>query len=293
MKFSIVIPTYNRPGHVAELLEAWERVEYPKDDYELILADDGGRESLEPVVGPWEGRLSVRLLRLEHVSASSARASGLAVARGELVLCSDDDCRPDPGVLRAYAEAAREHPGAALGGPVVNLLVDDVYATATQEMITFIGEEWNRVGACFFTFSSLVFPAGAFRANGGFDAGWLWRTGEDRDVCRRWCESGGEMVSVPGALMGHAHGLTLRKYWRQHFHYGQGNYASRRNRRNEAGAPDFSGVGFYWRLLTRPFRGYGFGRAVILLGLILLAQVANVWGTLDAARRVAGGGRAD
>ena len=289
MKFSIVIPTCNRPGHVAALLEAWDRVEYPKDDYELILADDGGSEPLDGVVGPWPGRVPVKLLRLEHVSASSARASGLAVAVGELVLCSDDDCRPDPGILRAYAEAAREHPGAALGGPVTNVLVGDVYATATQEIITFIGEEWNRAGACFFTFSSVVFPAVAFRACGGFDAGWLWRTGEDRDVCRRWCESGGVMVPVTGAVMGHAHGLTLRKCWRQHFHYGQGTEASRRNRRNGAGAPDFSGPGFYWRLLTRPFRGYGFGTAVLVLGLILLAQVANVWGTMDAARRVAGG----
>lgn len=288
MKFSVIIPTYNRPGHVAGLLEAWERVDYPKDEYELILADDGGREPLDAVVSPWKGRVPVKLLRLAHVSASSARASGLAAAIGELVLCSDDDCRPEPGILKAYAAAAREHPGAALGGPVLNLLPGDVYATATQEIITFAGEEWNRAGACFFTFSSVVFPARAFRACGGFDGGWLWRTGEDRDICRRWCESGGRMVPVPGAVMGHAHGLTLRKYWRQHFHYGQGNYASRRNRRNGAGAPDLSGGGFYWRLFTRPFRHYQAGKACVLLGLILLAQVANVFGWVDARRREAG-----
>lgn len=288
MKFSVIIPTYNRPGHVAGLLEAWERVDYPKDEYELILADDGGREPLDAVVSPWKGRVPVKLLRMAHVSASSARASGLAAAIGELVLCSDDDCRPEPGILKAYAAAAREHPGAALGGPVLNLLPGDVYATATQEIITFVGEEWNRAEACFFTFSSVVFPADAFRACGGFDGGWLWRTGEDRDICRRWCESGGRMAPVPEAVMGHAHGLTLRKYWRQHFHYGQGNYASRRNRRNGAGAPDLSGGGFYWRLFTRPFRHYQAGKACVLLGLILLAQVANVFGWVDARRREAG-----
>jgi hypothetical protein len=96
------------------------------------------------------------------------------------------------------------------------------------------------------------------------------------------------MVPVPGAVMGHAHGLTLRKYWRQHFHYGQGNYASRRNRRTGAGAPDFSGLEFYWRLFTRPFRHYSTGKACVLLGLILLAQVANVFGMMDAVLREAG-----
>ena len=70
---------------------------------------------MDGVVGPWLGRVPVKLLRLEHVSASSARASGLAVAVGELVLCSDDDCRPDPGILRAYAEAARELAAELLG----------------------------------------------------------------------------------------------------------------------------------------------------------------------------------
>lgn len=291
MLFSVAIPTYDRPRHVTELLEAWSRVDFPRDEFEIVLADDGGSAALEPIVAPFVERgLPVTLLTLPHRSASAARAAAADRARGALLLCMDDDCRPSPGLLRAYAAAARAHPGAALGGPFDNLLVDDFWATATQEIICFVTEEWNPDpnDANFFTFSNLVFPLAEFRRFGGYDAGWLWRTGEDRDVCRRWREWGGRMVFVPDAMVTHAHGLDWWRFLRQHFHYGQGNYASLSRRRPGAeGAPFWSGVGFYARLVARPFRRFPPARAVALLGAFLLAQVANVVGFVNAAWRVA------
>lgn len=297
--FSIVVPTFERPRHVAELLAAWARVDFPRDRFELIVADDGGTADLGSLVGA-AGGLPVRLLTLPHRSASAARAAGLAAARGDFILCTDDDCLPDPGILRGYEAAIARHPGAALGGPVDNVLVDDVFATATQDIITYVCAAWNRdpAAARFFTFSNVVFPAARFRAAGGFDPDWRWRTGEDRDVCRRWCEEGGRMVVVPDARMGHAHGLSLRRFLRQHFHYGQGNHATTR-RRSVAGAgpPDWSGPGFYAGLFLYPFRVHPPGRAAVVAGLVGLAQVATLAGSIDARLRwramtEGGGGRA-
>lgn len=290
MLFSIIIPTYNRPHHVTELLEAWTRVDFPRTDFEIVLADDGGSADLGPIVAQYaEQGLPVTLLKLPHRSASAARAAAIDHVQGEFVLCMDDDCRPSQRLLKAYADAARAHPGAALGGPFDNLLVDDFWATATQEIICFVTEEWNRDpnDANFFTFSNLVFPMAEFHQFGGYDSQWLWRTGEDRDVCRRWREWGGRMVFVPDAMVTHAHELTWWRFLRQHFHYGQGNYASLSRRRSNArGAPSWSGAGFYARLVARPFRRFPPARALALLAAFSLAQAANLVGFVNAAWRV-------
>lgn len=86
---SVVIPTYNRPGALAELLEALLRQRY--EPMEILVVNDGG----EPVDGvcAMYPELDVRIIDLpvnrKHVHARNA---GLAAARGEYVmLCDDDD----------------------------------------------------------------------------------------------------------------------------------------------------------------------------------------------------------
>lgn len=291
--FSVVIPTFRRAGHVRDLLVAWGAVDHPRDDFEIIVADDGGGVDLASVVAQAPVGLTVRLLTLPHRSASAARAAGLAAARGRYVLCTDDDCRPDPAILRAYAASISQHPGAALGGRVVNGLPGDLFATTTQDILTYVCDEWNcdPDAARFFTFSNVLFPAGRLRAIGGFDPDWTWRTGEDRDVCRRWCEAGERMVRCDAAVMHHLHGLTWRKFVRQHFHYGQGNHVAAELRTVAgAGAPDWSGLRFYMRLLALPFRVHPLPRSLAVAALVVLAQAATLAGSIEA--RLSGSARA-
>lgn len=286
--FSVVIPTFNRPRHVEELLRSWTAVDFPRNDFEILLADDGGAVDLAPIVDRFAAGIPVRLLRLPHVSASAARSSALAQAKGAYVLCSDDDCRPDPLILKSYERALQVCPEAAMGGEVRNFLTEDVFASATQEIISFVVEEWNKdpQNAKFFTVSSLLFPADALRSIGGFDPMWLERTGEDRDICRRWCESGRQMVYCPDALMWHAHGLTFRKFCRQHFNYGEGNWASRYRRKvAHAGAPDFSGCWFYIKLFARPFRSFHLSFALRVAAAMIVAQMTNIAGFISAWSR--------
>ncbi len=286
--FSVVIPTYNRPHQIPDLLKSWAAVDFPHDSFELLLLDDGGDFDLAPLVAAQAEKLPVRLFRLPHRGLSATRQSGLEQARGRYYLCTDDDCRPHQNILRAYAAALSRHPEAALGGTVHNLLLDDWFATTTQEIITFATARWNQnpENAHFFNGSSIVFPTETLRRIGGFDPSWIQRTGEDRDLCRRWEEAGHRLVSVPDALMGHAHHLHLRSFLRQHFHYGQGNYHTQRRRtRPGAGAPNFSGISFYLALLAYPFQVFSGTKALAIFTLILCAQVATLAGLLQAWHR--------
>lgn len=293
MRFSVLIPTYDRAGQLPGLLQAWAGVEPPRGGYEIVLADDGSPSSPRGIVESLAGGLPLRLLLLKHGGVAATRQAALEEARGEFVLITDDDCRPSPGLLRAYEEAVPRFPGRALGGPVVNLLPDNIFSETTQTVTTFVTEAWNSGagGPLFFTGSNLVFPRAPVEGIGGFHRGWTCRTGEDRDLCRRWAENGGRMAFVADAVMGHAHALGFRSFLRQHFHYGQGRaWSERRRSHPAAGPPGWSGAGFYARLLLHPWRRFSPWKAARITMLIACAQMATAAGSLQVVVKSGHGG---
>lgn len=284
--FSVLIPTFDRPALLSGLLEAWAAVESPSGSYEIVLADDGSSRSPEEIVRPFFGRLPLRFLALPHEGLSATRQSLLEAATGDYILITDDDCRPEPGLLRCYERAVTEGPSLALGGRVINLLPGDVFAETTHTITTFVTEAWNAGpdGVCFFTGSNVLFPRKMLLGIGGFDRGWKCRTGEDRDLCRRWLEAGHHMAFVPDAVMGHAHALDFRGFLMQHFHYGQGRWwTEHRRRMARQGAPGSSPPEFYIRLLMAPWKIFPPAKAMRIFVLLCFAQVATACGSIEAA----------
>jgi GT2 family glycosyltransferase len=113
--------------------------------------------------------------------------------------------------------------------------------------------------ARFFASNNLVFPADGFHALGGFDT--TFRTSEDRDLCNHGLHHGYHMTYAPEVIVSHAHVLTLRTFWQQHFNYGRGAFRYHRARARR-------GSGFFGRIshFTRsclPYCAGGFlsGRA--------------------------------
>lgn len=102
---SVIIPTYNRPGPLAELLEALLRQHYGK--LEIIVVNDAG----EPVDGVCAlyPELDIRIIdqetNLKHVHARNA---GLAQASGEFVMLCDDDDLIVPGHVERMLEAIKD-----------------------------------------------------------------------------------------------------------------------------------------------------------------------------------------
>src|SRR5690606_19121212 len=76
-RFSIIIPTYNRPAPLHQCLAALRRQAYPPDAVEVIVVDDGSRKRLEPVVASFPG---VRLIRQVNAGPAAARNTGAAAA---------------------------------------------------------------------------------------------------------------------------------------------------------------------------------------------------------------------
>ena len=79
--FSVVIPTYNRARQLRECLEALAAQDVPKESFEVVLVDDGGREPLEETLAPFRERLQIRLLHQKHQSCAAARQFGIELHR--------------------------------------------------------------------------------------------------------------------------------------------------------------------------------------------------------------------
>ncbi len=80
-RFSIVIPTYNRPEQLAVCLQAIDRVTYPRDDFEVIVVDDGSQTLLDPIVNRFSDRMVVKLIPQPNLRPAHARNRGAAEAQ--------------------------------------------------------------------------------------------------------------------------------------------------------------------------------------------------------------------
>ena len=61
-QFSIVIPTRDRPEALAACLEACARLDFPREEFEVIVADDGGRTSPAPLTARFADSLQLTLV---------------------------------------------------------------------------------------------------------------------------------------------------------------------------------------------------------------------------------------
>jgi hypothetical protein len=159
-------------------------------------------------------------------------------------------------------------------------------SAASQQLLDYLYEYFFEHSSPFRFFASnnLAVAADRFRRLGGFDPRFPFAAAEDRELCSRWLQSGGRLRHVPGAVVEHAHFLTVSSFFRQHFRYGRGafTYHLLRVQRN-ANRLQLQPLSFYADLLRVPWRtgsGWNAWASAILLGL---SQAANAAGYLFEA----------
>ncbi len=285
IQFSVVIPTCNRPRQLRDCLAALAAQEFPGDQFEVIVVDDGSAPPVEVAPG-------VVLVRQPNAGPAAARNAGAAVARGRWLAFTDDDCRPASAWLADLAARLEHTPQAMIGGRTVNLRHGDRYAAASQLLVDYLYAYYNAdpQQALFLTSNNLALPTTQFQAIGGFDTTLTRAAGEDRDLCDRWQSDGRQMLYTPNALVYHAHELTLRRFWLQHFHYGRAAFYFHQQRaRRQQARLKVEPPGFYLRLLRHPFAVARRTEALALAALLAWSQIANACGFF--AERLAAGRR--
>ena len=294
--FSIIIPTYARPKQLASCLQALAQLDYPTERFEVIVVDDGSpepmNEGLDPFRDAYDRALrlpwGIKLIRQPNAGPATARNTGAAHAKGEFLAFTDDDCAPDAGWLQALANRFSATPDKLLGGQTVNALSENLFATASQQLISYLYSYYNHAPnqARFLTSNNFALSAARFKELRGFDTTFPLAAGEDREFCDRWLHYGYQIGYVPEAIVYHRHALSLTGFWRQHFNYGRGAFHFHQVRaQRQQEAIKVEPLSFYLNLLRYPLTQTCPDpgrkrplRAWLLMALMILSQVANTAG---------------
>lgn len=278
--FSIVIPTFNRPEQLEGCLGALVSLNYPQDRYEIIVVDDGSQEPLTETVAPFQQDVQTMLIRQANAGPAAARNEGVERASGDYIAFTDDDCMPDREWLQQFAIALQSNPDVMVGGRTINALPNNLYSSASQALIDYLYSYYNgATQGVFFASNNIAMARSHFLSIGGFDVSFPLAAAEDRNLCDCWQQAGYPMQYVPSATIQHAHALSLRSFWRQHFGYGRGAFCFHQVRSKRTEEPvKVEPLKFYADLLTYPIVERGVRSPLAVSSLFFLSQVATTAG---------------
>ncbi len=279
--FSIIIPTYRRPASALACLESLLDLDYPRELLEVILVEDGAAdrpllaEDLERFVAP----LRLQVIRQGNAGPAAARNRGAAVAQGDFLAFTDDDCRPRPDWIKTLALQFVKTPNHVIGGQTENALPDRVCSEASQVLLDYIYEYFLKHGCPLFASNNFAIARAEFERVGGFDTSFRGAGGEDREFCSRCQDHGLEFLWLKDAVVLHYHDLSLRRFIRQQFNYGRGAYTYHTARALAGGSGvELEPLNFYSELIRYPRRGERKKPLPFGVTLMLLSQVANAAG---------------
>src|SRR5690554_1500741 len=104
IKYSFIIPVFNRPQEVRELFRSILSLE-PAPGFEVVLVEDGSTQTCETVVKEFEERFPIRYFQKHNTGPGDSRNYGMSRARGAFFLILDSDVLLPPHYL---AEVERE-----------------------------------------------------------------------------------------------------------------------------------------------------------------------------------------
>lgn len=192
---SVIVPVFRQWDMLEAFLAAWSR-QVPAPRAELIVVNnDPGR----PPVGLALPQ-GARLVECATPGSYAARNAGAATATGDLLVFTDADCRPEPGWLAAFAEAAAVSPGALLVGNIRMFVDGALTPWARFDLVRGIPQA-RYVTRGYGATANLAVPSTLFRRLGGFEATRL--SGGDAEFCRRAGAAGTKIRFVSEAVVGH------------------------------------------------------------------------------------------
>jgi len=117
---TVLMATYNGGETLAQVLDAYCKVESPDNGWKLLIVDNGSTDDTKEIITSFNQRLSLTYLFEPRSGKNAALNSGLSSVTGDLVVFTDDDVLPEPDWLRQICSSAARQPSFSIfGGPVV------------------------------------------------------------------------------------------------------------------------------------------------------------------------------
>lgn len=190
--FSVIVPTHNRREALAKKLRALEN---QPGAFEVIVVADGCTDDTLEFLQQYKPPFALRFLEITPgLGAANARNRGAGMARGDVLLFSDDDVIPQPGWIEAHQKAHTRPRTVAVGRLE---LPPALRGTGAAELKGPRAFWWNITG------NNTSLPRALFEEVGGYDPAFSGYGGEDPDLGYRLMRAGARLVFVREALAVH------------------------------------------------------------------------------------------
>lgn len=221
-EYSFIVPVYNRPDETEELLDSLSQME-TNIPYEVVIIEDGSKESSEDVVKSYQDRLDIQYFYKDNSGPGDSRNYGMRRARSPYFIILDSDCIIPKGYLTAVDKSQKENYTDCFGGPdSAHESFTDLQKAINFSMTSFITTGGIRGGKkSIGKFQPRSFNMGlskkAFEATGGFGR---IHPGEDPDLSIRLWNQGYETKLIPDAHVFHKRRISWKKFYTQVYKFG-------------------------------------------------------------------------
>jgi glycosyltransferase involved in cell wall biosynthesis len=222
MFFSIIVPLYNRPKEIDELLGSLTRQTYQQ--FEVLVIEDGSVNNARKIVEGYRDRLDVHYYFKENSGQGFSRNYGFERARGDYFVIFDSDCLIPPDYLQIVRNKIFEYGIDAYGGPDAShssfTPLQKAISYSMTSPFTTGGIRGNKKHAGVFQPRSfnMGFSRKVWEATGGFI---LTRLAEDLELSARIRKAGFKTALIHSAFVYHKRRTSLPAFYKQLHFFGR------------------------------------------------------------------------
>lgn len=215
LKFSIIVPVYNREAEVADLLDSLAN--QTDKGFEAVIVEDGSSQPCRQVCQSYADKLDLQYFFKENEGRSIARNYGIDRANGDYFIFVDSDCILPPDYIATLRESLAAEPADCFGGPdAAHESFTDIQKAINYSMTSFLTTGGIRGGKVQMekfvprTFN-MGFSREVYEKTGGFRE----MFSEDIDMSTRIRLNGFSIALYRPVRVYHKRRVNFRKFWRQ------------------------------------------------------------------------------
>ncbi|WP_299890563.1 glycosyltransferase [uncultured Lacinutrix sp.] len=217
LHFSFIIPVYNRPNEIEELLESFVKLE-TNTNYEIVIIEDGSNITSKVIVEKYNSQLNISYFYKENSGPGDSRNYGMQKAKGNYFIILDSDCILPNHYLKAVEDGLEKKYVDCFGGPdAAHQSFSNLQKAINFSMTAFITTGGIRGNAkSVDKFQPRSFNMGlsqkGFMATNGFGN---IHPGEDPDLSIRLWELGYKTKLISEAFVYHKRRISWSKFYNQ------------------------------------------------------------------------------
>lgn len=222
LQFSFIIPVYNRPDEIQELLQSFVALK-STETFEIVIVEDGSTIPSKDIIDLYKDKLNISYFFKKNTGPGDSRNFGMAHAKGDYFIILDSDCILPENYLESVVKSLNENYVDCFGGPdAAHKSFSNIQKAINFSMTSFITTGGIRGGnENIDKFQPRSFNMGiskeAFVASGGF--GHI-HPGEDPDLSIRLWDLGFKTKLIPEAFVYHKRRISWKKFYKQVYKFG-------------------------------------------------------------------------